>query len=59
MSNEACMPSGPGAVPAFNAPSFRNTLEDVKETYAKLLLLAIRQGSAGQEPSSIVNTDEK
>ena len=53
------MPSGPGAVPAFNAPSFRNTLEDVKETYAKLLLLAIRQGSTGHEPSSIVNTDEK
>jgi len=53
------MPSGPGAVSGFKKPSFRNTLEAVKETDVKLSPTVIREGNTGQEPSSTVKTDEK
>ena len=43
-------------VPAFNMPSFLNTLDVVKDADVKPSPLAIRQGNTGQEPSSIVKT---
>jgi len=55
---EACMPSGPGAVPGFKKTSFWNTLEAVEETDDKLSPTVIREGNTGQEPSSTVKTDE-
>jgi len=52
------MPSGPGAVPGFKKPSFRNTFEAVKETDVKLSSNVIREGNTGQEPSLTVKTDK-
>jgi len=40
------MPSGPGAVPGFKKPSFRNTLEAVKETDVNLLPTVIQEGTS-------------
>jgi len=53
------MPSGPAAVPGFKKPSFRNTLEAVKDTDVKLSPTVIRKGNTGQELSSTVETDQK
>jgi len=45
-------------VPGFKKPSFRNTLEAVKETDVKLSATVIREDNTGQEPSLTVKTDE-